>query len=248
MGGSLSLEVGLVSDSDVMLPPGLQSGEYVRIRASDSGTGMEPEVAEHAFEPFFTTKSGKDASGLGLATVYQIVSQSGGAVTIDSELGRGTAITILLPKSTSGVTKPASRPGGGPGTGSETVLVVEDEAAVRAVVCRTLKGRGYEVLEASSGADAITVERAHDGPIHLLVTDVVMPGMNGPALAERLRISRPEMGVLFMSGYTGEEVLHQGISDSAPDFLGKPFRAEQLVRRVRGILDRPRGGPSRGVR
>ncbi|GAA0548501.1 hypothetical protein GCM10010172_32930 [Paractinoplanes ferrugineus] len=213
-------------------------GARVRLRVSDSGAGMEPDVLERAFEPFFTTKGSGSGTGLGLATVYGIVTQAGGEVSIASTPGAGTTVTVLLPAALdtvppadlSDIAVPA------PGRG-ETLLVVEDEAALREVAGRVLSGAGYHVLVASCGSEALDLARRHDGTIDLLVSDVVMPGMLGKEVAERLLVVRPATRVLYMSGYA-QPVLHsQGTLDPGVALLEKPFTAADLLAAVRRRLD-----------
>ena len=220
-------------------------GDQVRIRVSDSGKGMTPEVVERAFEPFFTTKNSGEGPGLGLATVYGIVTQADGDVTIASEPGLGTTVTVLLPAGDrvepgqADVAEPAAEverkaPTRGHG---ETLLVVEDEAALRDVAGRILSGAGYRVLSADGGPQALELAARHDGTIDLLVSDVVMPGMLGKELAERLTHVRPDTRVLYMSGYA-QPVLHsKGTLDPGVELLEKPFTADDLLAAVRGRLD-----------
>ncbi|HEX9999082.1 MAG TPA: ATP-binding protein [Actinoplanes sp.] len=220
-------------------------GDQVRIRVSDSGKGMTPEVVERAFEPFFTTKNSGEGPGLGLATVYGIVTQADGDVTIASEPGLGTTVTVLLPAGDrvepgqADVAEPAAEverkaPTRGHG---ETLLVVEDEAALRDVAGRILSGAGYRVLSADGGPQALELAARHDGTIDLLVSDVVMPGMLGKELAERLTHVRPDTRVLYMSGYA-QPVLHsKGTLDPGVALLEKPFTADDLLAAVRGRLD-----------
>jgi two-component system cell cycle sensor histidine kinase/response regulator CckA len=211
-------------------------GDQVRLRVSDGGKGMTPEVVERAFEPFFTTKASGEAPGLGLATVYGIVSQAGGEVSIASSPGLGTTVTVLLPSSPGEVSTAASAPARTAGRG-ETLLVVEDEAALRDVAGRILSGAGYRVLAAECGADALQLAGRHEGPIELLLSDVVMPGMLGKELAERLTGARPDTRVLYMSGYA-QPVLHsQGTLEPGVALLEKPFTAEDLLAAVRRRLD-----------
>jgi two-component system, cell cycle sensor histidine kinase and response regulator CckA len=212
-------------------------GERVRLRVSDSGAGMAPDVAERAFEPFFTTKGNGSGTGLGLATVYGIVTQAGGEVSLASTPGAGTTVTVLLPVAASSpapdlpdTAEPA------PGRG-ETLLVVEDEEALREVAGRILSGAGYDVLVASCGSEALDLAGRHEGDIDLLVSDVVMPGMLGKEVAERLLITRPGTRVLYMSGYA-QPVLHsQGTLDPGVALLEKPFTATGLLAAVRRRLD-----------
>jgi two-component system cell cycle sensor histidine kinase/response regulator CckA len=215
----------------------LDPGEYVRLRVGDSGGGMPPDVIERAFEPFFTTKRSGEGTGLGLATVYGIVTQAGGDVTIASELGVGTTVTVLLPAADAAVTAvPEVAPQETAGHG-ETLLVAEDEAPLRDVVGRILCGAGYQVLAADGGAQALELAAGHDGRIDLLVSDVVMPGMLGKDLAERLVAVRPDTRVLYMSGYAQPVLASQGTLDPGVMLLEKPFTAADLLRAVRHRLD-----------
>jgi two-component system cell cycle sensor histidine kinase/response regulator CckA len=214
------------------------AGEYVRLRVSDSGRGMPADVVERAFEPFFTTKPSGEATGLGLATVYGIITQAGGEVSISSEPGLGSTVTILFPASAEVPEAPA---GAEPvvvteGHG-ETLLVVEDEAALRDVAGRILSGAGYRVLAADGGMQALELAALHEGTIDLLVSDVVMPGMLGKELAERLVHARPDTRVLYMSGYAQPVLASQGTLDPGVALLEKPFTAADLLNAVRRRLD-----------
>ena len=215
----------------------LKPGTYVVLAVSDTGMGMDSETITHLFEPFFTTKAPGKGTGLGLATAYGIVKQSGGAISVYSEPGRGTTVKIYLPsaEARAGVEGAQHPPAAALG-GSETILVLEDEARVRKLVCEVLAGRGYHVLEAVRGEDAVRMATAHRGRIHLLLADVVMPEMSGPQALERIRARHPNMKVLFMSGYTDEAMVHHGILDSGAPFLQKPFLPDTLVRKVREVL------------
>jgi CheY-like chemotaxis protein len=218
--------------------PDLEPGDYVRLRVSDSGQGMPPEVVDRAFEPFFTTRPSGEATGLGLATVHGIVTQAGGSVSLTSEPGLGTTVTVLLPAAASDedpVAPPAS-PADTAGHG-ETLLVVEDEAALRDVAGRILSGAGYHVLTADGGSQALELAAVHDGSIDLLVSDVVMPGMLGKELAERLVDARPDTRVLYMSGYAQPVLASQGTLDPGVALLEKPFTAAALLTAVRRRLD-----------
>jgi two-component system cell cycle sensor histidine kinase/response regulator CckA len=234
-GGNLVIDTAcfMVDEAHPELPP----GDYVRLRVSDSGRGMSPEVVERAFEPFFTTKASGEGTGLGLATVYGIVTGAGGWVSISSEPGLGTTVTVLLPVSGSApaapeVVKPVQTSGHG-----ETLLVVEDEAALRDVAGRILSGAGYRVLAADGGTQALELAALHDGAIDLLVSDVVMPGMLGKELAERLTGVRPDTRVLYMSGYAQPVLASQGTLDPGVALLEKPFTAADLLSAVRRRLD-----------
>jgi len=216
--------------------PELDPGEYVRLRICDSGKGMPPEVIERAFEPFFTTKASGEGTGLGLATVYGIVTQAGGSVSISSAPDLGTTVTVLLPVSGAEEDVPAEEPPRTSGHG-ETLLVVEDEAALRDVAGRILSGAGYRVLAADGGVQALELAALHDGTIDLLVSDVVMPGMLGKELAERLVGVRPDTRVLYMSGYAQPVLASQGTLEPGVALLEKPFTAADLLSAVRKRLD-----------
>jgi two-component system, cell cycle sensor histidine kinase and response regulator CckA len=212
-------------------------GPYVMLAVSDTGVGMDRATRERVFEPFFTTKEQGKGTGLGLATVYGIVRQSGGHVWVYSEPGVGTTFKVYLPCVES---VPASSPAESPASaasGTETVLLVEDEPSIRAVASRVLAGRGYTVLSAAHGDDALRVARAHPGDIDLLLTDVVMPGMSGSTLARDLMAERPGLRVLYMSGYTDADIVHHGVLDPGTMFLEKPFTPQVLARHVRDALD-----------
>ena len=215
----------------------LAPGDYVRLRISDSGRGMPHEVVERAFEPFFTTKASGEGTGLGLATVYGIVTQAGGSVSLTSEPDLGTTVTVLLPAGASAdpappVLEPVLTAGHG-----ETLLVVEDEDALRDVAGRILSGAGYHVLAADGGRQALELAALHEGAIDLLVSDVVMPGMLGKELAERLVDVRPDTRVLYMSGYAQPVLASQGTLDPGVALLEKPFTAADLLSAVRRRLD-----------
>jgi two-component system, cell cycle sensor histidine kinase and response regulator CckA len=215
--------------------PELDPGEYVRLRVSDSGEGMPPEVAERAFEPFYSTRTG--STGLGLATVVGLAGQAGGTASLTSEPGVGTTVSVLLPIGSADQADPlASAPPPSDGNG-ETLLVVEDEAALRDVAGRILSGAGYRVLTADGGRQALELAALHEGEIDLLVSDVVMPGMLGNELAERLVDARPGTRVLFMSGYAQPVLAAQGTLEPGVALLEKPFTAGDLLSAVRKQLD-----------
>jgi two-component system, cell cycle sensor histidine kinase and response regulator CckA len=215
----------------------IKPGEYARLRVCDGGRGMAPDVVERAFEPFFTTRPSGEATGLGLATVYGIVTQANGHVTIDSVPGLGTNVTIMLPAGAPPPEVTALAPAA-PATGhGETLLVVEDEAALRDVAGRILSRAGYRVLAADGGSRALELAALHDGTIDLLVSDVVMPGMLGKELAERLVRIRPDTRVLYMSGYAQPVLASQGTLDPGVALLEKPFTADDLLGAVRRRLD-----------
>jgi CheY-like chemotaxis protein len=199
---------------------------------------MDPETQSHLFEPFFTTKPKGSGTGLGLSTVYSIVKQSGGFIWAYSEMGVGSTFTVYLPRVEAEAERPESTPRAREQTAAtETVLLVDDEAPVRMVARRFLELRGYRVLEASSGPDALRVSRDHPGPIHVMVTDVVMPRMSGRELAFQLAPERPGMKVLFISGHTEDTISHHGVLEKSIAFLQKPFTQDALVTRVRALLD-----------
>jgi len=212
-------------------------GSYVMLAVTDSGCGMDEATKARLFEPFFTTKEVGKGTGLGLATVYGIVKQSGGYIWAYSEVGHGTTFKVYLPREDM-VAEPVEKEDTPlySSEGEETVLVVEDEPMVRDLVRAILSRQGYEVLEAGRGAEALEVSERHQGPIHLLITDVVMPGMTGPELARRLTAHRPATKVLFMSGYTDDAILHHGVLEPGTEFLEKPFTAGALGGKVRNML------------
>jgi two-component system, cell cycle sensor histidine kinase and response regulator CckA len=241
-GGKLTIETGSVKLGEGLAARqlGVQPGQYVTIFITDTGVGMDQETQSHLFEPFFTTKNPGRGTGLGLATVYGIIRQSGGAIGISSEVGKGTTARIYLPraKEKEKLEMPAERPPVMvPLTGGETILLVEDEARVRKLIMDVLTGRGYRVLEATRGEEALRICRANGEEIDLAVVDVVMPEMNGPDLIRQLQPICPRLRVLFISGYTDEAMVHHGIADSGAAFLQKPFVPDQLARKVREVLD-----------
>ena len=241
-GGKLTVEtvnVTLVEASARQFPD-MAPGEYVRLSVIDTGIGMDEEVKSHLFEPFFTTKEPDKGTGLGLATCFGIITQAGGAIGVESEPGQGTAFLIYLPKvETENV---GTTEAGGLEVmprGVETILLVEDEPAVRRMGARVLERQGYTVLEATNGEDALRVaEEYSDQTIHLLLTDMVMPQMGGGELVERFRTQYPEVRILVTSGFPNEGSTLGGASDSGVPFLPKPFTPASLAHEVRRVLDR----------
>jgi PAS domain S-box-containing protein len=214
-------------------------GRYVMLSVSDTGVGMSPEVKERIFEPFYTTKEKGKGTGLGLSTVYGIVKQSGGNIWVYSELGQGTTFKIYLPREEEPLEEIREKVVNGElPLGSETVLVAEDEEEVRKLAVRILEKQGYKVLEASQGEEALFISKKHEEPIHLLVTDVVMPGMSGRDLSERLTSLRPEIKILYMSGHSDSAIIHHGVLERGVNLLQKPFTPEALARKVREVLER----------
>jgi len=228
----VELKVGPESESLDVEP-----GDYSVMAISDTGEGMSEEVRSRVFDPFFTTKAPDKGTGLGLSSVYGIVRQSGGAIRLDSEVGRGSSFEIYLPLATHPTTaemKPTVR---AVRSGSETVLLVEDEAPVRRIVEEMLTRNGYRVLAAADGLAALEVSRAHDGPIDLVITDVVMPRMNADELAAQLEVERPGIPILFISGYVGDVINRYGVETWSRRLLGKPFVEAELLEKIREILD-----------
>jgi len=217
----------------------VKPGRYVMLSISDTGVGMTPEVRERVFEPFFTTKERDKGTGLGLSTVYGIVKQSSGNIWVYSEPGKGTTFKIYLPRVDEPLEEVRERIKEGElPRGSETILVVEDEEEVRKLAVRILQMQGYSVLEAPHGDGALLYCERHEGPIHMMVTDVVMPGMSGAELARRLAPLHPEMKVLYMSGYTDDAIVHHGVLGEGIYYIQKPFMVDALIRKVREVLDR----------
>jgi two-component system, cell cycle sensor histidine kinase and response regulator CckA len=215
----------------------LEGGAYVALSVSDTGVGIEPEIQPRIFEPFFTTKRGGGGRGLGLATVHGAVEQSGGRIWVDTAPGQGSTFTIYLPRHWSTETAIGAAEQRMPEVGNETLLLVEDEAAVRASVRRLLEWHGYTVIEARNGADALRAYDAQEGNIDLVLTDVVMPEMGGHELVEQLRARRPDLRVLFMSGYNERALTSNGSIPAGTGYLEKPFTVENLMRRLRQVLD-----------
>jgi two-component system, cell cycle sensor histidine kinase and response regulator CckA len=239
-GGTLYVETAnrILDEIYTREHPGSRPGRYVVLAVRDSGVGMNKETIAHIFEPFFTTKELGKGTGLGLATVYGIVKQSGGYIAVESNPGEGASFQMFLPRVDEPVAPSVATPAIVPDMkGSETILLAEDAEALRKLAKSLLEGHGFEVLAARDGEEALYLAERHSGRIDLLVTDVVMPGINGRVLAERLRDSRPETKVLYMSGYTDSFIAGHGVLDQKTNLLHKPFSEEMLLRHVRDVLD-----------
>ncbi len=239
-GGRITIETAntVVDDGVRVTHPGWSAGEYVRLSVSDDGCGMDPDVQQRLFEPFFTTKPTGRGTGLGLATVYGIVTQNDGQIAVHSEKGHGTTFRIYLPRSDRPVSadEPLAPRVDVPVARGETILLVEDEPAILRLEEEMLRRLGYEVLAAAAPGDALRLAAAHPGRIDLVMTDVVMPGMNGRELAEEIARARPGVRCLYMSGYTADVIAHRGVLDDGVNFLQKPFALRDLAERVRGAL------------
>lgn len=217
---------------------GVRPGQYVMLAVSDTGIGINKETKSRMFEPFFTTKKAGKGTGLGLATVYAITQKNSGHIAVESKLGEGATFKIYLPVAGEAQREKAvidQQPG--QSRGPETILVIEDEADVREVTCKFLRHNGYDVLDASCGGEALKVSKAYAGPIHLILTDVVMPDTNGRKLAAQLQLIYPQSRVLYMSGYADDAIIEQGFLEAGVAFLRKPFDAQTLARTVRKVLD-----------
>jgi two-component system cell cycle sensor histidine kinase/response regulator CckA len=238
-GGTLTVHTANVTLDDAYASAhvGVAPGQYVLLQITDSGQGMDEPTRRRVFDPFFTTKD--TGTGLGLATVYGVVKQSGGQIWLYSEPGLGTTFKLYFP-STSLPAAPAATPAGVSSLdGTETILLVEDEEVLRRLIKKVLETYGYTVLEAGSGAEAVAIAADGDTPIQLVLTDVVMPGMNGRELAERLLLERPALKVLFSSGYPADTISRHGVPEAAADFIEKPYGLDELARKIRELLARP---------
>jgi PAS domain S-box-containing protein len=241
-GGKLTIETANVDldEAYARAHTEVRPGAYVMLALSDNGCGMDAETQARIFEPFFTTKEIGNGTGLGLSTVYGIIKQTGGHVSVYSEVGRGTTFKVYLPR----LDKPVElaeeiKAQGADPSGTETILVVEDEAGVRMLIQSILESHGYTVILAGSPVEAATLSEKHTGRIHLLLTDVVMPSFSGKELADHLTFSRPDMKVLFISGYTADAIVHHRVLDAGTQFLQKPFTPNALLRKVRETIDKP---------
>ncbi len=242
-GGRLTIETANVTldETYASAHAEIQPGPFVMLAVTDSGCGMDAATQARIFEPFFTTKGPGKGTGLGLATVYGIVKQSGGSIYLYSEVGRGTSFKVYLPRVEEAPVanlRPAAPAATTQVGGKETLMIVEDDDAVRALTRTVLRGQSYDVIEAVDADDALRWVEEHSDPIHLLVTDVVMPGMSGRDLAERLSALRPEIKVLYVSGYTDDSVVRHGLLEAEIAFLQKPFTPDSLARKVREVLDK----------
>ncbi|HEY3382140.1 MAG TPA: response regulator [Vicinamibacterales bacterium] len=238
-GGLLTIETATVdfAAEDAARHPGAPTGEHVMIAVSDTGVGMDEATQRRLFEPFFTTKPVGRGTGLGLATVYGIVKQSQGSIGVHSEPGRGTTFRVYFPSVGDTVSPVTPGPPEVPALGgTETVLVVEDQDDVRRLIERTLRGQGYRVLAAANADEAKAFAREHDGPIHMLLTDVVLPGMGGRDVARQVLAERPDVRMAYMSGYTDDMIVHHGVLEPGLAFIRKPFTGEALLRKTREVL------------
>ena len=242
--GKMTIETGnRIFDEDYCAAhPGFVPGEYVMLAVSDNGCGMDKETQLHIFEPFFTTKEMGKGTGLGLATVYGIVKQNNGFINVYSEPGQGTTFSIYLPRHIGKAEQTQKEDPSEPAAhGSETILLVEDEPTVLEMTRMMLEKLGYTVLAAATPGEAIRLAEAHTGEIHLLMTDVVMPEMNGRDLVRNLLTRYPNLKSLFMSGYTADVIAHHGVLDPGVNFIQKPFSIKNLAAKVREVLDNTKG-------
>jgi CheY-like chemotaxis protein len=227
----------VITESDYIHGAGAVHGEYVRLTFADTGCGMDQETIDRVFEPFFTTKPKGQGTGLGLATVFGIVKQNNGHISVESAIGKGTTFTILLPRYCGDTGEPVDKREDVPLRGKETILIVEDEEELLRVARSSLEMYGYSILLAHSPGEAILLSEKNEQEINLLLTDVVLPEMNGRELRDRLLRTRPTLKTLFMSGHSVDVVAHRGILHEGIAFLQKPFTPVALARKVREVLD-----------
>jgi CheY-like chemotaxis protein len=231
-GGRITIRAGNADQAE-------GADRFVRLSVTDTGAGMSPDVVAQAFEPFFTTKPAGEAGGMGLAIVQAVLADTGGRITIDSAPGRGTTVTVLLPASDAPAPTPPPEPAAGgaalPG-GTITILVIEDEDDLRGAVRRMLSGSGYEILAANDGMEAIRIAATHHGAVDVLLSDVVMPEMSGPEVAEQIKAIRPGVRVLFMSGYDQAFLASRGRLGPRTEVMQKPFRRDELLAKLRQVL------------
>ena len=238
-GGGLRVELSRHVHEESGVLPHLESGSYAAIRVIDSGDGMDREQLDRAFDPFYTTKPPGSGSGLGLATVHAIAEQSGGGAYIESTPGRGTTVSVLLPLCSDEPATPEIQPrASGSLTGSETILIAEDEDAIRKLICNEFKQHGYCVISARDGAEAAEIARSYDSNIDLVITDIVMPRLSGPEFVKQLQGIRPGTKVIFMSGYAQDWPVTGATLDEDAEIIDKPFAPEVLLSRARELLDR----------
>jgi PAS domain S-box-containing protein len=238
-GGRVVLRTANMPHPDFIPAMGMKPGRYIRVSVVDQGMGIEKNLHSRIFEPFFTTKGEGKGTGLGLSMVYGMVKESDGHILVESEPGRGAAFHIYLPAMEARAALPGSESAGPSGKGKETVLLVEDETTVRHLVGQVLRMNGYNVLEAANGSEALALSDAHQGDIALLLTDVIMAHMGGRELAERLRATRPDIKIVYMSGYTDDAIVRHGVLDARVVFLQKPFSPNNLALKLREVLDSP---------
>jgi len=239
--GKLTIETGIKTFDEAYCKdnPGFIPGDFVLLAVSDNGCGMDKDTLDNLFEPFFTTKAVGKGTGLGLATVYGIVKQNNGFINVYSESGRGSTFNIYLPRlvddENTDTDVPENKAAAG---GTETILLVEDEPTILRMTRMMLERKGYSVLSAATPAEAIDLAKAHADKIHLLMSDVVMPEMNGRDLAGQITALYPDIGLLFMSGYTADVIAHQGVLDDGVAFIQKPFSMADMTVKVREVLDK----------